>query len=98
MYQLCFVFVTCCAFYPRAFAAPTSLAADSRSQLESNAEQQDRLQEESILSKVGGHKAASFTSLYTMSLMDISTFIEIQTFLIEHGGNYIRPLLFVAAG
>lgn len=60
MYTLCIFFVTCCAFYPRAFAAPMTLNADSRSQLEGNAEQNDRLQEEidgqeSILSKVGGH-------------------------------------------
>ena len=58
MYKLGIVIAMCCAFCPRGSAAPKTLGADPRSQLESNAEQNERLQEEidgqeSILSQVG---------------------------------------------
>ncbi|XP_056235500.1 olfactomedin-like 2Ba isoform X1 [Seriola aureovittata] len=59
MSKLCIVIVMCCACFPRGFAAPKTLGADPRSQVQSNAEQNDRLQEEidgqeSILSKLLG--------------------------------------------
>ncbi|XP_039985167.1 olfactomedin-like 2Ba [Xiphias gladius] len=59
MYKLCMFVVVCCAFCARGFAAPKTMGADPRSHLESNAEQNDRLQEEidgqeSILSKLLG--------------------------------------------
>ncbi|XP_031174092.1 olfactomedin-like 2Ba [Sander lucioperca] len=59
MYKLCIGIVMCCAFFPRGSAAPKTWAADPRSEIESEAEQNDRLQEEidgqeSILSKLLG--------------------------------------------
>ena len=59
MYKLCIAILMCCACFPPGSAAPKSWGADPRSEPESNAEQNDMLQEEvdgqeSILSKVGG--------------------------------------------
>lgn len=75
MYKLCIVIVMCCAFSPRGFAAPKTMGADPRSQLESIEEQNDRLQEEiddqeSILSKVGGK--VPFLTLHNF-FVDISS-------------------------
>ncbi|XP_040897019.1 olfactomedin-like 2Ba [Toxotes jaculatrix] len=59
MYKLCIAIVMCCALNPRGFAFPMTMGADPGSQLEMNAEQNERLQEEiegqeSILSKLLG--------------------------------------------
>lgn len=59
MYKLGFVIVISCAFFPWGSGAPKPLAENPRSQLESSAEQNDRLQEEiegrqNILSKLLG--------------------------------------------
>lgn len=58
MYKLGFVIVISCAFFPWGSGAPKPLAENPGSQLETSAEQNDRLQEEiegrqNILSKVG---------------------------------------------
>lgn len=77
MYKLCIAIVMCCAFFPRGSAAPKTWVTDPRSQPESLAEQNDRLQEEvdgqeSILSKVGGK--VTFLYFFTSCFMAISSF------------------------
>lgn len=64
MYKLCIAILMCCACFPRGSAAPKTWGADPRSQPESNAEQNDMLQEEvdgqeSILSKTPEQKRLS---------------------------------------
>lgn len=75
MYKLCIVIGVCCAFFPLASAAPKTWGEDPRSEFDSTAEQNDRLQEEidgqeSILSKVGGN----MPFLCYLCFMDISSF------------------------
>lgn len=96
MYKLCIVVVVCCALFPCSSAAPKTWVEDPGSQSETKGEQKtDGLQEEidaqeNILSKVGEKNNFYLHAIYNLVIFCVK--------MIERGGKYIRPLLFVAAG
>uniref|UniRef100_A0A8C9ZJJ2 Olfactomedin-like 2Ba n=1 Tax=Sander lucioperca TaxID=283035 RepID=A0A8C9ZJJ2_SANLU len=89
MYKLCIGIVMCCAFFPRGSAAPKTWAADPRSEIESEAEQNDRLQEEidgqeSILSKLSTILELLEGSFYGMDLLKLHSITNKLLDRMEH--------------